>query len=95
MPALDFDCRAGSAIEPALYVFAIRAMPDPQVTLRVVGLFAQRNIIPHQACCRKSGECLLIDIEAELESPAVGSLLLEKLRSMVLVDRASLVERTR
>ena len=52
MPALVVDGRARSAVSPAPHVFAIRAARDPQVMLRVAGLFAQRNIVPHQLCCR-------------------------------------------
>lgn len=92
MPALDADCRAGANAAQALYVFAVRAAQDPQVMLRVAGLFAQRNIVPRQMCCRQSGTRLLVDVEAELDSPTIADLLLEKLRSMVLIERASLVE---
>lgn len=92
MPVLDFDCRVGSDAETALYVFAVRAAQEPQVMLRVAGLFAQRNIIPRQLCCRTSGSWLLIDVEVRLESGAVAQLLLEKMRSIVCVDRVNLVE---
>lgn len=95
MPALDFGCRAEAAAKPALHVFAIEATQDPQVMLRIAGLFAQRSIVPQQLSCRRSGTRLTIDVEAELDSPAVAGLLLEKIRSMVLVDRANLVEGSR
>lgn len=72
-------------------VFAIRAATDPQAICRVAGLFAQRGIVPRQICARQSGAYLLIDVEVELESMTTARILLNKLRAMVLVERASLV----
>ncbi|MDX3910203.1 MAG: hypothetical protein QHC67_10340 [Sphingobium sp.] len=83
MPALDFQCRADLVAAAKKHVFAVRAALDPQVMLRVAGLFAQRNIIPDQICARQSGEVLLIDIEVQLENGAVARLLVEKLRAIV------------
>lgn len=91
MPVLGLSQKPAPVAGPELHVFAVRAAPDPQVMLRVANLFAQRNIVPDQICCRRSGRWLLVDIEAALESVAEAALLLEKLRSMVLVERASLV----
>lgn len=90
--ALDFNGRPGAALGTALYVFAIRAARDPQVMSRVAAPFAQRNIVPHQLCCRASEQWLLIDIEVELEAPKIAELLLQKIRSIVLVERVNLVE---
>ena len=92
MPALNFDSRARSTTGPTLHAFAVRAVQDPQVMLRIAGLFAQRNIVPRQLCCRTSGSWLLIDVEVEGGAPATAQLLLEKIRSIVLVERAHLVE---
>lgn len=92
MPPPSLDSRAGCAPQGGVHAFAISAAQDPQVMLRVTGLFAQRSILPHQLNCRKSGDSLLIDVEAELESDAAATVLLEKLRSIVLVEHAELVE---
>ena len=99
MPSLDFDSRSHPApmpvtpsAAPTLHAFAVRAEQDPQVMLRIAGLFAQRNIVPHQLCCRTSGPWLLIDVEVACVAPANAQLLLEKIRSIVLVERAHLVE---
>lgn len=73
------------------HIFAIRAVSDPQVMLRVAGLFAQRSIIPDQICARRSGDFLLIDVEVQLESSAIARLLVEKLRAIALVERATLL----
>lgn len=76
------------SIVPATpYVFAIRAWPDPQVIPRIVGLYAQREIMPEQICCRKSGGFILIDVEVVLDDDRAARILLEKIRSVVHVDR--------
>lgn len=92
MPPPGLDNWAGPTASDGLHAFAISAAQDPQVMLRVTGLFAQRSILPHQLRCRKSGDSLLIDVEVELESSAAATVLLEKLRSIVLVEHAELVE---
>ena len=92
MPALGLGRQVDPGAGPARYVFAICAEQDPQVMLRIAGLFAQRNIVPHQTCCRRSGHRLLVDLEVELDNAAAATLLVEKFRSMVMVERASLVE---
>lgn len=92
MPALNFDRGTNCTARLPLYVFAVRAGLDPQVLLRIAGLFAQRDIIPYQLCCRTSAACLLITVEVAIETPAIAQLLLEKLRSIVLVEHASLIE---
>lgn len=91
MAVLSYQSTAHLEEPSPLHVFAIRAIADPQAICRIAGLFAQRNIVPHQICSRRSGAMLLIDIEVELESMSVARILLNKLRSMVLVERASLV----
>lgn len=78
-------------IRPVPFVYAIRAAEDPQVMLRIAGLFAQREIVPDQICCRKSGNYLLIDLEVVLEDDRTAKILLEKVRSLVRVERACLV----
>lgn len=92
MSALESGRRAKSAVTRDFYVFAVRAAQDPQVMLRVAGLFAQRSVVPRQLSCRTSGSSLLIDVEVALERPEIARLLLEKIRSIVCVERASLVE---
>ena len=72
-------------------LFAVRTSADPQVMLRVAGLFAQRDLVPEQICCRRVGEYLLIDIEIVLENDQTAQILLQKIRSLVHVERASLV----
>lgn len=71
-----------------LHSFAVQAMADPQVLLRLMGLFAQRSIIPDQLICRQAGDVLLITIQAELPDEAVADLLLHKIRAFVSVDDA-------
>ena len=93
MSALEFGRQAVAVVTTEFHVFAIRAAQDPQVMLRVAGVFAQRNLVPRQLSCRTSGSCLLIDVEVALGTPEMARRLLEKIRSIVLVERVNLVER--
>lgn len=60
--------------------------------LWVTGRFAQRNILPNQPRCQKSGDSLVIDVEAVRESSAAATVPLQKRRSIVLIEHAELVE---
>lgn len=80
------------AVNSNIYVFDVRAAQHPQMMLRIAGLFAQRDIVPRHLSCRTADASLLIDVEVALESPETARLLLEKIRSIVCVERASLVE---
>lgn len=95
MPALAVDSRNQALEEHVLYVFDVRAVRDPQALSRVTGLFAQRNIIPDYVQCQRSDDFLLVEVGVKLKTPADADLLLEKLRSMVLIDRANLIDRER
>ena len=92
MSQLNLVCSTKSAGRSSRLVYAVRAGLDPQVLLRIAGLFAQRDNIPHQLSCRTTPSCLLIDIEVAIETPAIANIMLEKLRSIVLVERVSLLE---
>lgn len=74
------------------HTYGIRAHADPQALMRIVGLFAQRSIIPDQVSCRLAGEYLVIDIQAMVGGDADAHILLYKIREQVCVDRANLVD---
>lgn len=90
--AADIARRDGTRCAGQQSTFAVRAHADPQILLRILGLFAQRSVIPEQASCARAGDILLIDIQASLPDEATAELLLHKLRAMVCVDRACLIE---
>lgn len=76
------------------YRYDVRAHADPQTLLRVVGLFSQRGLIPIAVQSARAGESLSISIEVELDAAAVAELLLQKLRTLVLVEDVQLIERS-
>lgn len=86
MMVADPTCQA---VKKAL--IAIRACKDIETLPRVLGLIAQRGLIPRQMSCRQGAQALFIDIEVELNDGLDLENLLEKLRSGVLVERALLV----
>lgn len=80
---------------PPSFLFEIQAAQDSQAILRIVGLFAQRDLVPEQISCRKSGRSLLVNIEVALDAASTAQLILQKIQSLVLVERADLVELSR
>lgn len=75
------------------FLFGIRTSVDPQAMARVGGLFARLGLIPRQLCCRRTETLLVIDVEVELESRGAADMLVEKMRSLVLVEGVAMVER--
>ena len=71
---------------------ALRGAYHPETLPRVLGLFAQRSLVPTQLNARRTEEFLVIDVEFEYRSRAVINTLLGKLRGMYLVERAMIIE---
>lgn len=64
---------------------------SPQLPLRVLGLFAQRNLLPDVFVARSQAETLLIELEVSGLDEGPAKVLLEKVRAIVEIDTASLV----
>lgn len=61
---------------------------DPQALLRVVGLFAQRSLIPETMTVRRADDALHVGLVAELDA-ARADILVARLREGVMVIAAS------
>ena len=68
-----------------MHRFRIDASAEPQSFLRVMGHFAQRDIVPVAAEMRVEGHRMRIDIEARDLPAAQAALIAEKLRQAVAV----------
>ncbi len=66
--------------------FRIAARCDPQTLPRIVGLFAQRSIIPAQMTARLSGGQLHVAVVFADVDGALAEILAAKLREAVLVE---------
>lgn len=96
MPATsDISGLHPSAFAPVMTeaLFCVRAALNVESLPRIVGLFAQRGIVPKQLTCRSAGTYLIVDLEIAVSDDAQVEILLQKLRAMVLVDRACIVGR--
>ncbi|MXP25478.1 hypothetical protein GRI39_05405 [Altererythrobacter indicus] len=71
---------------------ALRGAYHPETLPRVLGLFAQRSLVPAQLNVRRTEDFLVIDVEFECRARTVVDTLLGKLRSLHLVERAMIVE---
>lgn len=93
MPDMMQD-NADLEAEPQLHrsTIALRGAYHPETLPRVLGLFAQRSLVPTQLNARRTEDFLVIDVEFEYRSQAVVDTLLGKLRGMYLVERAMVVE---
>ncbi|QNO25649.1 hypothetical protein EEB18_012665 [Sphingopyxis sp. OPL5] len=68
--------------------FEIWVQDDPQALLRVVGLFAQRSLIPETMTVRRADDTLHVALVAELDA-ARADILVARLREGVMVIAAS------
>lgn len=68
------------------HAFRIVARCDPQALPRIVGLFAQRSLVPEQMTARLSGGMLHVAVVIADIEPALADLLAAKLGEAVLVE---------
>ncbi|MXO64743.1 hypothetical protein [Altericroceibacterium endophyticum] len=87
----SYSTHKEDAVEAAKSVIALRAALETETLPRILGLLAQRGIVPTQLSARKCDSCLLVDIEIDERDPEVLNPLMGKLRALMLVDRAMLV----
>jgi hypothetical protein len=71
-------------------VFGVKALVDAEALPRILGVFAQRNIVPAEMSCSRAGAYLLINLEIEALPLDTAEALLAKLRQLLLVERAHL-----
>jgi acetolactate synthase regulatory subunit len=72
---------------------AIRGQAVPEALPRILGLIAQRGLIPHQFGWRRDGDRLCVDLQVETDAHVLD-LLVAKLDALVLVERAWIVAST-
>lgn len=65
--------------------FRIVALADPQALPRVVGIFAQRSLIPAHMACDRRGDTLHIEARLDGLDPAMAAIIAAKLDEAVLV----------
>lgn len=84
--------RAADAPGPPA-VLAVRAECDVESLPRIVGLLAQRGIVPTQLNCRRGARSLFVDIEIDGVDEPTLERLVAKIQAILVVERASLVSR--
>lgn len=70
--------------------FQVLAEADPQVLLRVLGLFAQRSIVPSDVAMTTKGGRMHIDLRQAGLSEAAAAIISAKLHSIPLVSTVEL-----
>ena len=68
-----------------IHQFHVTLLPDAQALLRVLGLFAQRQIVPHSVICRQQGNGLMAEIEVADLHGQEAQILAAKLQQQLLV----------
>lgn len=92
-PGVTSHCFPGGTVDPPgmTAIFVMRAACDVESLPRILGLLAQRGIVPIQLNCRRKARSLFVDIEVEgADAPALERLL-AKFQAMILIERASLL----
>jgi acetolactate synthase small subunit len=77
-----------------IHQFELKLLPDPQSLLRVLGLFAQRQIVLQSVHCERRGDDLHMTMAAADMDAAMANNVAEKLRQLVVVVQAQLIDRT-
>lgn len=86
----DVPDRAAPAPPVAIARFTIRASICPQVLNRVIGLFAQQDLIPDAvSMARRCGTMVIRLRQTDLDERR-ASILAEKMRSLVMVQAVAL-----
>jgi hypothetical protein len=75
-----------------LGIVAIKAFAEPQTLSRISGLFAQFGVTPVTFVSRQTDQFLLIDIQFDASEGTRIDILVAKLRALILVQRADLVD---
>ena len=78
--------------QAASTLIAIRATDDPQIIGRIADGLAQRSIIPLLLLAKQDGGRILVEVQLAIDDDRVVSLLVERLRAMVSVERAMVIE---
>ena len=76
-----------------MHRFRIEVSAEPQSLLRVLGCFAQRDIVPATTRMRVEDSRMQIEIEAGNLPPAQAALIAAKLREAVAVSDVALDHR--
>jgi hypothetical protein len=66
--------------------YRVSALPDPATLLRILELFALRDIVPQRVKCRQIGDRLLAEIDVCELGDREGALIADKMRAIVLVQ---------
>ena len=90
VPLASLPMRSDDAGIRARRVFGVKALSDPATLPRILGIFAQRDIVPREMACSRAGDFLLINIEIEALALDTAEALLAKLRQVLAVERAHL-----
>lgn len=90
VPLASRSMRLDGAEIRARRIFGIKALSDAATLPRVLGIFAQRDIVPREMSCSRDGDFLLINIEIEALTLDTAEALLAKLRQVLAVERAHL-----
>lgn len=70
--------------------FVIAAAPSPQSLMRLLGLFAQRDLLPSSATLTRTGNAMQLTIEQEGLSVWQAQVIQEKMLVMPEVDTVQL-----
>ena len=73
----------------ARQIFRIVAIADPQALPRVVGLFAQRSLVPASIRAQRNGQLIHIDLTLDGIDPATAAILTAKLGEGMLIANVS------
>jgi len=88
----SFDTVDSAAEQNRYFCFQIKAAHDPQTMLRLLGLFAQRNIVPLTISCQAYVETQDVRLVATGLSKKDAQIIAAKMTAMVTVIDVNLTD---
>ncbi len=79
-----------SASQAAVSVFTVTASAEPGTLIRVLGLFAVRDLVPRFVSCVRELDLLRIEVEVGAVDDDIGQVLAAKLRQIIAVTDVAL-----
>lgn len=85
---------AASSAAGSASVFAVTASAEPGALIRVLGLFAVRDLVPRFVSCVRELDLLRIEVEVDAVDDDIGQVLAAKLRQIIAVKDVALIRST-
>ena len=83
---------AASQAAGSASVFVVTASAEPGTLIRVLGLFAVRDLVPRFVSCVRESDMLRIEVDIDSVGDDIDQILAAKLRQIIVVTDVALTQ---